>query len=44
MDMQHGVVFSQLLRSESGQSEKEQVVPADGAGSDAAICLRSARK
>lgn len=28
----------------SRQSEKEQVVPADGAGPDTAICLRSARK
>lgn len=44
MDMQHGVLFSQLLLSESRQSEKEQVVPADGAGSDMAICLQSARK
>lgn len=44
MDIQHGVLFSQLLLSESRQSEKEQVVPADGAGSDTAICLRRAGK
>ncbi len=40
--MQHGALFSQLLLSESRQSK--EVLWADGAGSDTAICLPSARE
>lgn len=44
MDMQNGILFFLSAPSLRQQTEEEQVVPADGAGSDMAICLSSARK